>query len=218
MSIRKHITYDYKENEEVFPIPFTFEEDTDKLHIQGDKAILAALVQDDYPEDPLAVFEEGEFYQFNSRNVHYEPRPDVDEFKRIVRQNPGRVVLIYSRSGDYGYFPDSTAFDIHDTKTDRILEIEDADGYYIAPEDVTDPAKYAKGVMAEYSAWCTGDVWGIVYWSYDRTVDGEWELDEETRDECWGFYGGKYAQEEMEMGFKSMVEALNETNNQQKEQ
>jgi len=208
----KSYTYHYYEDKDgnSFPIPFEMDDYSILLHIQGDKAILGCLAHDEYPDDPIDNFDEGGFHQFNDHYVHSTPRPDVDEFKRIVRSNPGRVVLIHERSGGQGYFADDTALGIHDTKTDAILEIENADGYYIAPDDVTDPAKYAKGVMEEYSAWCEGDVWGICIWQYTKEGD-EWELDEESRDECWGFFGRKYAEEELDMLFKSYVrEKINE--------
>jgi len=200
MGIKSHTYHYYEDGEESFPIPFAMDEDSVLLHVKGDKAILGCLDRDECPSDPLVEFDVGEFYQFDSDYIHSQSRPDVDEFKRIVRANPGRVVLIYSRY--QGYSADDTALTVKDTKTDKITEIEDAAGYYIAPEDVTDPAKYAKGVMNEYSAWCEGDVWGVCIWTYSK-VDGEWELDEDGRDECWGFYGLGYAQEELRNSFKS---------------
>jgi hypothetical protein len=113
------------------------------------------------------------------------------------------VVLIYANSYS-GYFADDKALDVHHTKSDAILEIEDADGYYIAPDDVNDPATYAKGIMGTYSAWAEGDVWGVCVWLYNK-VDGEWELDESGRDECWGYYGRKYAEAELKDQFKYFV-------------
>ena len=206
MPIKSYTKDYYEDGDNCFPIPFTVDEDSILLHIKGDRAIIACLDHDEYPGDPLEEFDEGEFYQFNNDYVHYQPRPDVEDFKRIVRENPGRVVLIYANSYG-GYFADGKALDVHHTKSDAILEIEDADGYYIAHKDVPKPARYAKGIMETYSAWAEGDVWGVCVWLYNR-VDGEWELDEEGRDECWGFYGRKYAEEELEGQFKQYVRGL----------
>jgi len=186
-----------------FPIPFKPDEDSILLHIQGDKAVLGCLAHDECPGDPLDMFDAGEFYQFNSHYVHYIQRSGVEDFKNVVRSNPGRVILVYARSGHQGYFADDKAFDVHHTE----LEIEDADGYYIAPNDATNPVEYAKGVMEEYSSWINGDVWGICAWLYSKHGGG-WELDEELRDEGWGLYSRKYAEAELEILFKYYVEEL----------
>jgi len=188
-----------------FPIPFKPDEDSILLHIRGDKAVIGCLARDEYPDDPLDMFAEGEFYQFNSYYVHYQPRPDVEDFKRTVRANPGRVVLVYVRGGYQDYSADDKAFDVHHTKLDAILEIEDADGYCIVPNDFTNPVEYAKGLMEEYSAWINGDVWGICAWLYSKH-GGEWELDEDLRDECWGLYSREDAADELESLFKYYIE------------
>jgi hypothetical protein len=184
-------------------IPFPFEEGTEVYQQAGDKIILSALCLDDCPSDPLEEWEEGEFYQFASRRKHYTRRPEVEDFKRTIRANPGRVVLIYSR-GD-GYFTDDKALIVADTKgeTCYACEVENADGYYIAPEDVTDPASYAKGAIETYSAWCTGDVWGILTWTFD--LEGNL-VGDDARNECWGFYGCRYALEEMQGQHKQTIE------------
>lgn len=201
MTIKTRTTYTAEIDNQVFPIPFPFEEGTEQLKIEGNKATLGVLVRDEDPGDPFVEWEEGEFYQFDPHYIHNVERPDLEGFKRIVRAHPGRVVLVYSR-GD-GYFADKVALDVCHTKNVRVIhqckecyveEIENADGYYIAPDDVTDAARYAKGSIAEYSAFCTSDVWGVCIWHYVREGE-EWELQEDERDECWGYYGWKYALE-----------------------
>lgn len=145
--------------------------------------ILGCIVRDDSPSDPLDD-NEGTFVQFNHHYIHSDDRPDPEDFKKIIRANKRRV--FYVKTAGDGYKISHQAF------LKNAADIEFADGYYIAPEDVTWPRKYADGVMDEYSAWCIGDVWGVCVWTYDAKT-----LELKDRDECWGFYGQTYAETEL---------------------
>lgn len=197
----KHVTKHYLEmDDNKFPLPFDPGGEPAHFYLSanGLKAIVGFLVQDDSPADPFEEFEEGDFYQFDHRYKHDTPRPDIEDFKRIVRANPGRVVTV-DRCGD-GYRAGElvTPADCRgreNSRAERLLD--DADGYYIVPEDVTDAARYAKGAIEQYSAWCEGDVYGVIVWEYTReSIDDAWE--DPGRDmEVWGFYGYRYASEEL---------------------
>lgn len=67
-----------------------------------------------------------------------------------------------------------------------------------APDD---PIKY--DMLAEYEAYCEGDVWGYVlekrvHWTTDEEEVSDRDTWEET-DSCWGYYGYDYAAEEARM-------------------
>jgi len=197
MSIKAHTSYTTEIDGHEFPIPFPYLEDSEILQVSADgqTARLGVLVHDDDCEGPLEEHDEGTLVQFNRSYSHYEPRPDLDDFKRLVRANPGRVVLI----GHYGdtYKVEGAPLTAADTKGNQLESaLCGASGYYIVPEDVTDPASYAKITLRTYSDWCNGECYGVCVWTYTRTENG-WDLDEDSREECWGFIGHEHAQEEL---------------------
>ncbi|MHB1167295.1 MAG: hypothetical protein ACYC0N_02005 [Carboxydocellales bacterium] len=169
-------------------IPFNIEcADIKEVQTAG-RTILGCIVRDLDPSDPLEEFDEGTLVQFNRSYKHNGPRPDVEDFQDIIRENKGRVFYVHNMRDGYSIS--------HLAIIKNSEDIEDADGYYIAPEDVK-PGKqalrYADGAMEQYSAWCAGDVWGVCVWEYDKAT---LELGE--RDECWGYYGSDYAEQELE--------------------
>lgn len=205
MNIRHHTAYtlDYYERDHdtdhMFPLPFDPEGDPQHIYIapNGLKAVLAFLVRDDSPADPFEEHDEGEFYQFNSCMIHDTSRPEIDDFKRIVRANPGRVVTVASCSDGYraGTLITPAMCRNINSKSGRPVtspaerELDSADGYYIVPEDATDPLQYATGSIEIYSQWCQGDVYGVVVWTYTReSIADDWTDDPE-RNECWRYYG-----------------------------
>ena len=105
MSIKKYSTYTYEHDGETFPLPFDPEGGPEKVYVaeNGLKAILAFLVRDDSPADPFEEFDEGDFYQFNNRYKHYTPRPDIEEFKRIVIGQPVHIICIVRGFGQKFY-------------------------------------------------------------------------------------------------------------------
>lgn len=210
MTTKKQTEYYYEHDEESFELPFDPEGDPDEIYISanGLKAVLAFLVRDEFPADPFEEFDEGDFYQFGRDYKHYTPRPDIEEFKSIVRANPGRVVTVDSCGDGYraGHLvtPQMCRGDRRtgeNSEAEKLLD--DSDGYYIAPEDATNPEQYAKGSIEQYSAWCEGDVYGIAIWEYTRSsISKPWE-DTDRGNECWGYYGYKYALETLREEFKS---------------
>jgi hypothetical protein len=205
MKIKTYIEYAYESEFGELEVPLEFDEDSVMIEKVGNKVIMGCLVRDEYPGDPLEEFDEGKLVVFDNSVVHSAARPEVGDFKRIIRDNPGRVFFVHSRHND-GYFVAGPGLTVADTKGEgcRAEEIEDVDGYYIVPEDATDFEKYAKGVMETYTSWCVGDVWGIAIWQWDADT---LEFDEDSREsECWGFYGYEYAVEELKLNFKSEVD------------
>lgn len=209
--LKRHTTYTLEIDDQIYPAPFGDDSgtmsDTATAHISADglRAVVGCLCQDDSPADPFEEFDEGEFYQFDRYRKHDTTRPDLDEFKRLIRENGGRLVLVddYGYGFKAGFLPApwqlGRAFKRHCPRGYQwaINQIEQADGYYIPPADATDPAQYAKGAIDQYSTWCNGDVYGVLIWQYTRaTVEDEWQLID--RDgETWGYYGYDYAREEL---------------------
>jgi len=213
MPVKKHTTHtlEYYERahdqEHAFPLPFDPEGDPEHVYIaeNGLKAVLAFLVTDSDSNDPFDG-DEGDFYQFDQSYIHDTSRPEIDEFKRIIRQHPGRVFTHDGTRDNHG--PGTTAchitagpFAVKDTKGENSpaeQALDRAQGYYIVPEDVTDPLEYAKGALKTYSQWCNGEVYGVCIWTYERaSIDDEWS--EPEREECWGYYGyDGYTREELD--------------------
>lgn len=200
-----HNSYTLEIDGHEFNIPWPVLEDTIilKLSADGLTARLGSLSQDEDPEDPFEG-EEGEFFQFDPRKIHHVTRPEPEDFKRIIRANPGRVFTVdcYEHS-DIFYKVADGPFTVEETKDKKhgdYLELclNRAGGYYIAPEDVTDPAKHAESALKTYSSWCNGDVYGVCVWTYTRaTINDAWG--EPNRDaECWGFIGYDYASQELD--------------------
>jgi hypothetical protein len=204
MKIKRHTTYTAEVDGHELEIPFEFCEGSEVLKISADgqQARLGVLVQDDSPADPFEEYDDGDFFQFNRRRIHDCSRPDTDDFRRLIRQYPGRVFTI-DTAGE-GYRIAAGPFTVADTKGRQSVSdsaIEDADGYYIVPEDATDKASYAKGALEQYSAFCEGDVYGVCVWEYTLQEDGSWS-EPDRENECWGYYGRQYAEEQL----KSEVE------------
>lgn len=221
MPIKKHTTYTWEAPDgEVFPIPFEFscnESVMYKISDDGLSAIIGVLDQDQDAQDPFETFDEGEFYQFDRGYKHYCSRPDIEDFKRIVRANPGRVVTHSGTGNNHGpgtarCYPESVITPQMCRGNKRTGEnslaeqlLDNCDGYYIVPEDVTNVLDYAEGALETYTQWCNGEVYGVCIWAYRRDfaeydLDGqgapgeftEWE--EVDRNECWGHYGYDYAE------------------------
>lgn len=187
------------DTEHTFPLPFDPQTDPEHVYIaaNGLRAVLAFLVPDDSPLDPFDDFEEGEFFQFNRQQAHYKPRPELENFKRIVRANPGRVFPVYQYGDEYR--ADSTPFN------SQCDGLDYADGYYIVPDDATNPARYAAGSMKTYSQWCNGNVWGVCVWTYSRKSYAD-PWGEPEREECWNYYGRNgYTAEELKSIFDREV-------------
>lgn len=194
--MRKETKY-YHELEDGREVELPFDiEGADIEEVQtADKILLGCIVRDLDPGDPLQEFDEGTLVQFNRSYKHNGPRPDVEDFQDIIRENKGRVFYVGNMRNGYSVGQLATIKNSED--------IEDAAGYYIAPEDLKpgkQAANYANGAMEQYTAWCEGDVWGVCVWEYDKATLALLE-----RDECWGYYGSDYAEQEL----KSRLYATN---------
>jgi len=193
---------------EALELPFEIDEDTARWTESKDglTGYLGAMAHDDSPEDPLDTGCEGELVMFDTNVIHSAPRPELADFKRLIRENPGRIVTVgLFEHGDRIYKYAAGPFTVIDTKNDKTARtstaeraLNHADGYYIAPDDVIDPAKYAAAVLDNYTNWANGEVFGAFCWRYTRpTTDDEWTFDECSRDsECWGYIGSEYAESE----------------------
>lgn len=208
------------EDGETFPIPFEVDPDTVTVTLSEDglTAYIGAMVHDEDASDPIEEFDNGGLVVFDRSKKHDGDRPEIDEFKRLIRQHPGLIVTIHLH--EYGgslykvaagpltvadtkrvkspqfYNCDQTGK--HDPTPHAEIALADASGYYIIPEDATDPAKYAAAQMEAYTNWANGEVYGTWCWRYTRPDTGSpWQLDESSRDsECWGFIGSDYAASE----------------------
>jgi hypothetical protein len=210
IKIKTHTSYTYEDGAHSFPIPFEFYEYSAILSItaDGQTAVLGCLAQDDSPEDPFEAWDEGTFVQFNSRYMHNTDRPEIEAWKNLVRANSGRIVT-HSGTGD-NHGPGTTDCyaksvvtaamcrgDKHTGENSMAEQLLDrSHGYYIVPSDVPldKVLDYANSSFETYSSWCNGDVYGVCVWTFTRDGEG-WEL--EDRDECWGYYGYKYASAEL---------------------
>ena len=96
MAMKRHVSYTYEADGQSFPIPFEFEESSAILRLSpdGQHAMLGVLVWDEDASDPMEASVEGLLYQFNHTLIHDCDRPDLDEFKRLIRKNPGRIVPV----------------------------------------------------------------------------------------------------------------------------
>jgi len=192
--MRKETRY-YHELEDGREVELPFDiEGADITEVQtAGKIILGCIVRDLDPGDPLEEFDEGTLVQFDRHLKHAGMLPELGDFKDLIMENKGRVFYVGNMRNGYSVGRLATIKNSED--------IEDAAGYYIAPEDLKpgkQAANYANGVMEQYTAWCEGDVWGVCVWEYDKVT---LELGE--RDECWGYYGSDYAEQEL----KSRLEA-----------
>lgn len=91
--------------------------------------------------------------------------------------------------------------------------------WYILPAEVekhgiTDPLACLRGEIAEYRAWCVGDVWGYIIersvdWHRDDDPDAKMTTWEQVDDgSCWGFSGYEYAEVEAKREFTEYLKGL----------
>ena len=212
--IKTHTSYTWTTPDgEELEVPWEFLPDSElyKISEDGLSCVLGSLTQDDSPLNPVEDWDNGELVIFDRKS----DRPGLESWKRIVRANSGRVMSI--AHNDYN----STAH-VRDCLTSKDCrgadslaenELESMDGYYIVPKDVPEPQSYAEGVMETLTQYYQGDVYGVCVWTYTRTyaawdingddIPGEytaWSEPDRER-ECWGFYGYKYAETELQGQF-----------------
>ena len=68
--------------------------------------------------------------------------------------------------------------------------------------------KYCASILDTYTSWANGDVYGVCYYVIDRETG---ERIDDHDEECWGFIGGEYAEEELERGMLSIAADLGKT-------
>lgn len=156
--------------------------DRDDIYVSAAGDRLAYLVDDNDCHDH--EFPEGvEFVQGNSRYNHYEN--DVEGWLERVNADDNLTVFpvgVY----EHGLIQYSLAGEsLHSTdRWDYCI------GACIAiPNDFTDPEQAARDILAEYTDWCNGSVYGIV--TMEREESGDWD----DGDACWGFIGYENAVE-----------------------
>lgn len=194
--MRKETRY-YHELEDGREVELPFDiEGADITEVQtADKILIGCIVRDLDPGDPLEEFDDGTLVQFDRHRKHDGMLPELGDFRDLIRENKGRVFYVDNMRDGYAIG--------HRATIKNSGDIEDADGYYIAPADLKpgkQAANYAKGAMEQYTAWCEGDVWGVCVWEYDKAT-----LELGDRDECWEYYGSDYAEQEL----KSRLDATN---------
>lgn len=168
------------------------------------KVFLGVLVVDENPEIPFINDCRGEFGQFNSNYIHFTPRT---LFTRHELQE-GRVFGIYHRNDEYSIAPElgppaEWLLNDDDPDSDNDWFKDKFDGYYVVPEDVPTERRlsYAQGVIAQYNAFCQGEVYGYCVWEYTAATD----LLNCQLEEVWGYYGREHALESLKEAFERTV-------------
>lgn len=213
--IRKHTSYTWTTPDgEDLEILWEFLPDSElyKISEDGLSCVLGSLTQDECAQNPIEDWDNGELIIFDGCKNR---RPDIEDWKRIVRANSGRAVSVDhdDHNGTIYVRECLTSKDCRGTDSLAENELESMDGYYIVPEDVTEPFEYAKSVMNELTQYYQGDVYGVCVWTYTRTfsdydlngdgIPGEytpWSEPNRER-ECWGYYGSDYAEKELQEQF-----------------
>lgn len=141
-----------------FPVPFRFIEGTETVTVNEEKTIIRGLIHDPLPFDPIAEMDCGEFGQYDPRLIH---------FSKEKPEKSDRVFNVAHNGAVYR------------------IDDDGKDGFFIVPGDIPDceRRKYAESVMETYNCFCTGEVYGVFKWTYNRDK----ELIEQ--DEVWGYYG-----------------------------
>ena len=128
---------------------------------------------------PINDTEGAEFQEFRTewdRDEFYEAT-DLATHVPFVVDHFEHGSSIYSLAGTHA---DKGIYYTFDSRPSGVLRV---------PVDFTDPAEAAKGILAEYTSWVNGDVYGIVRQTFDnRGVEiGDHEA-------VWGFIGTEYAE------------------------
>lgn len=96
---------------------------------------------------------------------------------------------------------------------DREWDVSPVAGFMWADDDWgddVDMVEAARGFLRTYTAWCNGEVYGVVHAFYVRR-HGEWIIDEADTDDCWGFIGHEHAEAEMKAGHEHYLKVNDET-------
>ena len=215
--IRKHTRYTWDTPDDgELEVPWKFIEGSELFKISEDglACVLGSLTQDESPQNPIEDWANGELIIFDRKNY----RPDLEDWKRIVRANSGRIVPVdyFERVSGGTTIKCRQYLSSKDCRgVDSLAEKELAsmDGYYVVPDDVPEPLEYATSVMRELTQYYQGDVYGVCVWTYTRTysacdlngngIPGDYTAwsEPDRAQECWGYYGYKYAETELQAQF-----------------
>jgi hypothetical protein len=205
MAVKTRTSYYIEHDGQEFETEFQPEENTEKVTIKGDKAVVSYLADDSAQSGwYFDEFDQGTFINLDHRcrgtmaALKLQEGESIrDAIKRLETEHPGRVFLInkyehglcrYYRQGDV-----KTSAGIPDQRWD----VSSGVAIFISPDDCPDPVKYCDSVMEEFTNWCNGDIHGVCHATYNRcSKDGEkWEWIEGETDECWGYIGYDNAQQ-----------------------
>lgn len=200
--------------EEKFEIESAFDisehgvvEDTLSVTEVGDKVIIACLK---YDQDPMDYFSNddgaGELFQF--RNVDErdskakELKKDKKLFYLVDKYDHSAVHFSVSQTANY---PDQRWDVSHGCAIYVPCDYIQSEYKKLAKKEGVEAAKShfikdSNSVLDEYSNWCNGEVYGYSVTIFDKK--GE----EINCDECWGFIGQKYAEEEKKSVEKHYVD------------
>jgi hypothetical protein len=218
MKVKRRIIYTWGALE----VPWEFDSGSElfKMSDDGLSCVLGTLTQDTDPFNPVDD-DNGELVIFDNRSG----RLGVDGWKQLIRENAGFIVPV--NYADYGSSGCRISCDrvltVKDTKGDKRSGansyaekvLDTMGGYYIIPSDATDPQSYAESVMRTQQQYYDGEVYGVCIWTYTRDfkeydlngigVPGKYtEWSEPNRDdECWGFFGYRYAEKELKEQFEA---------------
>ncbi len=82
--------------------------------------------------------------------------------------------------------------------------------YPPTPEMIAATARrYGAAVCEEYAKWCSGEVFGVVFESFELKNDTEWVSLGGT-DSCWGHIGYSYAMETLTAEHNALITSIKE--------
>lgn len=173
----------------------------------GDKVVVSCLK---YDSDPMDYFSNddgaGELFQFRSVG---ERDSKVKELKKekvlfylVDKYEHGSVHFSVSQTHNY---PDQRWDVAHGCAIYVPCDYIQDEYKKLAKKEGVEAAKArfvndSNGVLDEYSNWCNGEVYGYSVTVFDKKGQ---ELE---NDECWGFIGYKYAEEEKKSVEKHYVD------------
>ena len=178
---------------ETVEIDDTFGEPVDDIVVgpvreDGSRVLTWLLHDDSYDsESPFEV--EGVTWDSFRRGDPDRFDGDVGAVNEYLRDNEGRAFLVecYSHGQEiYSLVAD------HRPYPDRQWDVGIA-GILTLDRDFTDPREAAASIVAEYTSWANGDVYGIIV----RIVEADGTVRDPGED-CWGYVGYEYAQGEAE--------------------
>lgn len=135
-------------------------------------------------------FPEGvEFAQGNPGAIHYTS--DVEGWLEGVNDDSGLTVFAVDV-----YQHGNIMFSLSGTGPQCQFDTARGGACIAIPNDFTDSESAASSILAEYTAWCNGDVYGLVEMKRDPAT-GQWA----EGDSVWGFYGWEHMETVVKEGY-----------------